>query len=100
MGAIITRITRCICTVLTSPRYSAGSKVGGHGLSLHFVQVLVAYTLIVKPPFASAIAPALHKLRRVEHTLPYTESMASAASHAVKEVEPNADESFARTLVW
>jgi len=56
--------------------------------------------LIVKVPLDSVIAPDLHKLRRVEHALPYTESIASAASHAVKEVEPNADESFARTLIW
>jgi len=56
--------------------------------------------LIVKVPFVSVIAPDLHKLRKVEQAFPYTESMASAVSHAVKEVEPNADESFERTLFW
>ena len=55
--------------------------------------------LIVKVPFDSAIAPALRKLRKVEQVLPYTESMASAASHAVNEVEPNAEESVASVLI-
>ena len=54
----------------------------------------------MKIPFDSVIAPDLRKLRRVEQVLPYTESIASAASHAVKGAEPNADESVASVLVW